>query len=520
MNIIQKAIYKIAKLTESVPMENYPAGIDADDYEYRRLTDPNVKGLNPIVRDRQLDIVYNLFLRNGLAKRILELRNDFVFGDGFTYKVDLGGKSNKKKIKQCMDLLDEFWNENKMDLNFEKKGFDLGLNGMLILPAFINQVNGKVRLGFIDPKNVMRVISNPLNVEQLLFIELKGINPQFFENISPDQLTQISKELGFVKQDNSKLIDVFSKTKRLMSIIKVNEDFQNLSFGLLQGDCFYFQINSVSNQPEGVSDLLQTADWLDMLDQMLFSTVQYFINIHKYFQDVELTGADPKAIAEWKKANPVSTTLARFVHNDKVKYQILTPNIKQTDPSETVRLVKNLCLGSQGYPEMWFADGGNSNLATATAQGYPIIRSLKKRQKYVAECLKQILTFVIHQAFVFKREGFSLERGDLDKILITITCPEIDEANIKELADGVSKISDLVAKSIANKWISADTGSQIGRFLFDTIGYRIDEELEKQKIEEEKEIPPEVIGERAEQFGGQPDNQGQDKQNQGNEGNQ
>ena len=62
---------------------------EPDYYDYRPLTDSAVKGLNPIARDRQLDIVYALFLKNGLAKRILEIRNDFIFGDGFKYTLSL-----------------------------------------------------------------------------------------------------------------------------------------------------------------------------------------------------------------------------------------------------------------------------------------------------------------------------------------------------------------------------------------------------------------------------------------------
>jgi hypothetical protein len=202
--------------------------IDYDDADYRRLSDVNTKGLNPLTRDRQLEIVYTLFLKNGLAKRILEIRNDFIFGDGFKYTIT-GKDLSEEKIQHAKEVIDEFWEINKMDLRFEKKGFDLSLNGMLILPVFMNSINGQVKLGFIDPKNVEKVITNSLNVEDIVRIKLKGIGS--------------------------------NNRSRSLDVIRLNDNATSNSYGLLDGDCFYFAINNVSNQPEGVSDLLGSADW-------------------------------------------------------------------------------------------------------------------------------------------------------------------------------------------------------------------------------------------------------------------
>ena len=456
MNKIQKLIAgkilglnsgNLQKLTEA------QTGIDYDDYEYRRLSDINAKGLNPIARDRQLEIVYSLFLKNGLAKRILEIRNDFIFGDGFKYAVEGSGLS-KDKLNQAQEVIDEFWEINQMDLRFEKKGFDLSLNGMLILPIFANRINGQVRLGFIDPKNVDKVITNPLNVEDIIKIKLKnyGLN---------------------------------SKQKTL-DVIRLNNDTKSESYGLLEGECFYFAINNVSNQPEGVSDLLGSADWLDMLDKMLFNTLQFVNALSKYFQDVELTGADDKKIEEWKKKNPISQNLARFVHNDKVKFTVLTPNINNADPSEIVRLYKNIVLGSQGYPEHWFADGGNTNLATAVEQGTPIMRQLKNRQQYIIYILQTMLKFALHKAYN-KREGFNLTKDDLNRVVINIIAPEFERKDFDKIGDGLKKIGELLLQAEQNKWLSKETSGRIFRSMVDIIGYDITEEDEVKKIETQKQ---------------------------------
>ncbi len=455
MNKIQKLIAdKILGLNEEQLMKLNEAqtGIDLDEYDYRRISDTNTKGLNPIARDRQLEIVYALFLKNGLAKRILEIRNDFIFGDGFKYAVTGSGISDDK-INQAKEVIDEFWEVNRMDLRFEKKGFDLSLNGMLILPVFINKINGQVKLGFIDPKNVDKVITNPLNVEDIFRIKLKGFG-------------------------------ALSQKLKSLSVIRLNENPKDSNYGLLDGECFYFAINNVSNQPEGVSDLLGSADWLDMLDQMLFNTLQFVNALSKYFQDVELQGADEKRIEEWKKKNPVSQNLARFVHNDKVKFTVLTPNINNADPSEIVRLYKNIVLGSQGYPEHWFADGGNTNLATAVEQGTPIMRQLKNRQQYIIYILQTILRFALHKAYG-KREGFTLTKEELDRIVINIIAPEFERRDFNKIGEGLNKIGELLSQAEENKWLSKETSGRIFRSIVDIIGYDITEDDEVNKIKNE-----------------------------------
>ncbi len=457
MNKIQKLIAnKFLGLNKAnhIKLNEAGTGIDYDEYsdrDYRRLSDINAKGLNPIARDRQLEIVYSLFLKNGLAKRILEIRNDFIFGDGFKYEIS-GRGLNEEKIKQAKEVIDEFWEINRMDLRFEKKGFDLSLNGMLILPVFVNRINGQIKLGFIDPKNVEKVITNPLNVEDIVKIKMKGLG------INPKQ--------------------------KSLSVIRLNEDVQSPGFGLLEGECFYFAINNVSNQPEGVSDLLGSADWLDMLDQMLFNTLQFVNALSKYFQDVELQGADDKKIEEWKRKNPVSQNLARFVHNDKVKFTVLTPNINNADPSEIVRLYKNIVLGSQGYPEHWFADGGNTNLATAVEQGTPVMRQLKNRQQYIIYILQTMLRFALHKAYD-RREGFTLTKEELTGININIIAPKFERKDFDRIGEGLKKIGDLLAQAEENKWLSKETAGRIFRSMADIIGYDITEEDEISRIEKE-----------------------------------
>jgi hypothetical protein len=452
----------LKRLTESFSTSGT---IDSDDHLYRRSATKGQKGLNPVTRDRQDQIVYRLFLTNGITKRILEIIIDFVFGDGFTYSFGVNAKKlgidnstdeGKKKIQniidQCFEVCNEFWKENKMDLRFENHYQDLRLYGRLLQTVFVNKINGSVKLGYIDVTNVDKVITNPDNVEEVQQIKLKGIGGG----------------------------------KKTYEVIKEVTDPANSRFGLLDGECFFFSINRVSNQPEGVSDFLASADFLDVLDNIMFKTMDLLDAQTTYIEDVEVQGS-PDQVKKYESEDKKHVGhLAKRYHNEKVKHTFVAPEINATETTELIRMVKNFTLGTQGIPEFWFADGGNTNLATAEAQQYPTIRKMKKIQQYAVYMLQTILTFVLHQAFN-KRQGFNLSWDELMSVNIEINRPELETKNYNKISDGISKTEDALTKAVAAGYLSRDTAGTIMRSILDIFGFGIDSEIEKQKIETENE---------------------------------
>jgi hypothetical protein len=433
-----------------------------EDIGYRRITDKDVKGLDILTRDRQLLICYKLYLKNPFAKAILDTINDFVFGEGFSFEViSYSKKFPKYKLEQAKEVLNKFWENNAFNDKLEKKGIDLSLNGMLVLPTFVNNVNGEVKLGFVDPQNIDKVTVNMLDVEDIQQVKLK------------------------------KLTDL--KTERLFNVIKPVTDIFNERFGLLEGDCFFYSINNVSNQPEGVSDLLVTADMVDMLDSLLFNILKHSEASYLHFQDVTIDGADENYISQWQKTNPIPESGSRVVHNEKVKYELISPDIKANNSAEIVRLFKNIVLLSKRLPEHWFADGGNTNLATAVEQGTAIYKLIANRQRKWINILTDILNYVLHQAYIYKREGFTLTKDDLlNNIIVKVIAPEFEQKDIDKRADTINKITDALSKSVSMNAITEETAGKIIRSLLSLINYKIDEEVEIELLQQIKKEKQEI----------------------------
>ena len=108
---------------------------------------------------------------------------------------------------------------------------------------------------------------------------------------------------------------------------------------------------------------------------------------------------------------------------------------------------------------------------------------LKNRQQYWVYILEQILSYVLHQAFINKKEGFSLTKEDLlNNIKVKIIVPEFETKNLDKIATSVNDIADFLKKGIDNKMISPETAGKIYRGLTELFGYTIKEDNELEKL--------------------------------------
>ena len=456
-NLFKKVFRKVADKIVST-LSEVSLDTEYDEPGYRRITEDDAKGLDIVQRDRQLRIVFKLYLTNFLARTIVDTINDFVFGNGFTFTIESKNKRfPKRRMKVAQEICNDFWKVNKLDLKLKKKGGDLSLNGMLLMPAFVNEVDGSVKLGFVDPLNINKVITNPYNIEDVMQVDLK-----------PKDFTTENPSLTIIRKKEEK------------------EFVDDADFELLDGEAFFFTINNVSNQPEGISDLLTTADMLDMFQHLLENILNHSELSYLYFEDIKIIGADEKQIKAYKKNNPIGKGGSRRIHNEKVEHELVTPDIKASNSAEIVRMFKNLVLMSKRMPEMWFTEGGETNLATATAQGTPIYKLLEERQEYWKYIIEEMLTFVLHKAFN-KKQGFEFSKEELLSLEVKVSASEVEQTNMQIISEALIKVVDIIQKAVTNKWISEETAGKWFRSYPDLIGFDIDDTTEKIQLEKEAE---------------------------------
>ncbi len=154
------------RLAEAYPM----VGGSSEDSLWRSLTTNQDRDLNQLTQRRMQDIAFYLYDSNPMAGRIIEIIEDFVIGDGFTFSA---------KDQDVEDVLDSFWNDpdNNLDEEMNTNVVELFLFGELCLPVWVNSANGAVKLQYIDPKTILKIkkdFNNPKINKTLIWRKPSG----------------------------------------------------------------------------------------------------------------------------------------------------------------------------------------------------------------------------------------------------------------------------------------------------------------------------------------------------------
>jgi len=96
--------------------------VDTDENLWRPLTARSDKDLKPIDHDKMLQLAYYVWVVNPIARSIIELKKDYVVGDGLSYKAE---------DKDVQAWLDRFWTDpiNRWETKLHAKVRELSLYG-------------------------------------------------------------------------------------------------------------------------------------------------------------------------------------------------------------------------------------------------------------------------------------------------------------------------------------------------------------------------------------------------------
>lgn len=433
-------VEQLAPLREAVGVT-----VDADEDQWTRLTGDTGRDLSPITQSRMREMSLYLWQQNLLANRLIELPLAFLLAEGVVWKV---------ADPAIQKILDRFWRDpiNQMDLKLAKKVRELALYGEQCYPAFVNDVNGHVRLGYLNPEHVATVVLDPDNPEQPIGIVTK---------------TNRKGETFRYRIIVNGPEEVFSQRTRA-----IRETFNH-------GEVFWFTVNDLSDGARGRSDLLAQADWLDGYDMFLFGELDRAQFMRAFVWDVELTGADPEVVNKRAKEITAPRPGSVRVHNDREKWAAVTPNLQAGDNAETARLFRNQALGGASIPEHWFGGGGDVNRATAGEMGEPTFKIFSMRQQTLKHMLESIGRYVI------RRHLLAHEQGEPDfedeRLNVQVEFPEMVARDTTRYAAALQQVVAACGQAVEKRLLTADKAVAVIAAVAGRLGVEIDaaDELKK-----------------------------------------
>jgi len=433
-DLIEQEVQKgIQKARMALPIT---ANYDPRNEGYRPLTGDGQqrRDLAAISQDRMFEIAYFMWDSSAMTKGMAEMDKSFLFAEPITVV---------SEDEAVQEIIDAFWDDpsNTMALKFPKKIMWLGLLGEQCWPVEVNEHNGHVQLAYVDPAHIKEIYLNPNSIEEVLQVELRG------------------RAGG---------------TGRKMEVIRESwEDVYDKNFGKLTGECFFFAINNPPNSPRGRSDFLTLFDWIDGLERYGFNYLERAEFLLNFVWDVTLNGMNEDEIREWLQNNPVPEPGAMRAHNENVKWDAVSPDIKAHDAAKGFNMAKSFIMGAARRPESWFGGGGKAYQTEAEQFNQVPMKDLGERQELARNILRSVIRFVIDQAVVHKRLPERRAQAGF-----TINMPEISDKDFSKLINGVPQLATALSVAEQNGWISRDTATRLFAFVAGQLGFEVDAEAE------------------------------------------
>lgn len=427
--------------------------LDDDDTGWRRLGGERKRDLTPLAQEKMQKLAAYLWEANMLANRLIELPLAYLLAE--SVKLECADPEHQK-------WLDSFWNDpiNCMDLRLPTYARELGLFGELCLPAYVNEINGQVRLGYLDASLIADVMVDPGNAAQSIGVRTVK-----------DAAGQVREFRTIVRGEDAELFAEAARQARA---------------GYAAGEAFYFAVNKFAAGRRGRSDLIAQMDWLDGYDEFMFDSMERAADLDAFVWDVTLTGATPEMVEEraTKIVRPGRNSVR--VHNDQEAWEALAPDIKAADRAEGARMFRNHALGGASFPEHWYGGGGDVNRGAASEMGDPFFKITTARQTHLRHMLQELGSYVLWQRA--RMAGQTPDWGD-EAWRVTAKFPEMVTKDVTKLAAALQSAVAAVSVALGARLITKATALQIIAIAARRLDVTIDPEEELAKVMEESPEP-------------------------------
>lgn len=423
---------------------------EADEEQWRRLTADGTRDLMPLTQDRMREVARYLWEQNLLGNRLIELPLAYLLAEGVEIKA---ADADMQKA------LERFWNDpiNSMDIKLPKKVRELALYGEQCWPAFVNEVDGHVRLGYLDPALIASVVSDPDNPEQAIGIvtvrDRKGVSKRYRVIV------------------NGPESEVFTQRTA-----QIRETFAD-------GECFWFTINDLSNGMRGRSDLLAEADWIDAYDTYLIGEMEGANHRRAFVWDVTLTGANQAAVDDYMKKLAAPAPSSVRVHNESEVWNAVSPTLNAADAADMARLFRNHALGGGTIPEHWFGGGGDVNRAVGAEMGEPTFKILSMRQRMWKHILETVFRYQMRQ--VLMKGGGPEPEWDDARLDAEAVFPELTARDTTKYASALQQVIAGVAQAVNEGYLTQATAVSVIAAIAGRLGVEIEPEEELKQAQAE-----------------------------------
>jgi hypothetical protein len=404
---------------------------DEEDKLYRKLGISTLFDIDPTRYEKLIKTSFMYYLTNPLIQGIIDVICDFTIGaNEFTIEITHQDEVLKNELN---DYLDYIFTVNEL-YDFNQLYTELLLSGELHLPVGVEE--GTVKIGFLSNLFVIDINYDVFDMRHPRLVQYR-VNDEVL------QYVPIRK--------------VITKDK--------NYDYQ--------GNLLWFKINSHISQLRGYPEIVALLDWANALDQLLWNALETSALKNIFFVYLKLIGATEEEIKEYQeryKATPPEAGQL-IIGNEKMEWDVIKSNLDIGQIDNIVRTYKNYMLAGKRLPEMWFAEGGYTNLATAKEMSIPALKLFQRKQRE----LKSIFTMLADLISYY----FLVEQGKKELIKdigINVSLVSLEKFEVKEMMGAFVQFINALTTLYDYGWIDKETGVKASTAFLNRLGFEVEVE--------------------------------------------
>ncbi|MFI0608479.1 MAG: hypothetical protein ACH37Z_11420 [Anaerolineae bacterium] len=416
-----------------------PPGARGEDNGWRlkklsRSSQDERRDICPARREWVLRIAHWLWATNPVAKRGIQNTRSLVASEGFKIRATSEDPCARHLLQ---DQLDMHWELAGWDEHLSARVETLGVEGEWAYWLNPVNTNGHIEIAKVMPENIDSILRDPKNAERLEKMILS-------EPLEFDCGGQVVR-------------------KNELSLAR-----RNPWTGEWSGEALYLGLNQLSGQTRGWSDLLVVCDWLDILDQLLYTETERVQFQRAMVFDYLVKGdseAVQKRIAQLRADGPPKPG-SMNVRNEGEELNILSPDLKLNDSVGFIKFVMLICFGGLNMPEHWFSSGGDVNKATAAEMGTPLWALVRDRKRQVKGFIEQGAAIAMQR--VRCAGGFA---GICPSQLTwEVTSRDPDRTAYDLVGGMLGDLGDALAMGVQSNWVSEQEAAGIFRSSVQRLG--------------------------------------------------
>ncbi len=416
---------------------------------YLPITRDFHRDLSPVKQEQMREIARHLWRSNEIAKRgILNLRS-FVASEGFKARSLAADAENRTRVQR---FLDRWWERNEWDERLSKRVETLCVEGEWFYWEGVPDAEGISKLGLILPENVRYVERDPLNAERMVAVTLQ--KPLEFD-------------IGHARY-----------TKQHLKIIDEC---------CMDGDVYYLQLNALSGQTRGMSDLLVVSDSLDYLEALTFAEIER-VQFQKNFSCfVNIDSDNPNDILakrdELIDEGPPSPGSVKVVGKGE-NWEAKSPDLKLADSVEFMKRLELLCFGGLIMPEHYFSSGGDVNKATSANMDTPVFAFTRDRKNLI----RGFLHLAISKAIRSGVKAGTLAGIPEEDLKFEVTSRDPDRSAYDLIGDMLFKLGQALTLGQERGYVSDVEAARVFRIAASGLGLGDFQAVNEQSLEQAREM--------------------------------